>query len=179
MKQGVSILLLLILLFNIVGYRFAYRLLEKNATARLEEKINAISYTDEDLIEIRIPLNMPYYSDKDFEPAYGETTWNGQHYRFVKRKISGNVMHLLCLPHPEKNKIISDKNKLTRSLNDTQQENQQEHSVVKLIQAKYTVPARLGLAACDIILQTKKELLNSFLFSQFDPQALFQPPETA
>lgn len=179
MKQTVAILLLLILLFNTTGYQFILNLLEKKATARLEQKIDASNYKDEELVEIRIPLNMPYYSDKDFEPAYGETDWNGQHYRYVKRKISGNVMHLLCLPHPEKNRIVADKNKLTRSLNDTQQENQQEHPIVKLIQAKYTTPTRTDLSVWDLQVQTQKVLLNSPLFSQFDPHTPFQPPDIA
>ena len=152
-------------------------MLETNATNRLEQKIDKKEYNDADLVELTIPLNMPYFSDKDFEPVFGEIDWNGKHYRFVKRKVTGNVMHLLCLPHTEKNNIIADKNQLTRSLNDSKQDNKQENPVVKLIQAKYIFPEK----NCFPELYDKNGLIrvpiNPQFISQFDPQTPLQPPE--
>jgi hypothetical protein len=86
------------MVFNLAGYRWLFSAIEKNATANLEQKISAGKYSDEQLVEIRIPLNMPYYSDKDYEAVYGETDFNGEHYQYVKRKVSANTLYLLCLP---------------------------------------------------------------------------------
>jgi hypothetical protein len=94
------------MVFNLLGYRWLFSVIEKNATANLEQKIAAGKYSDEQLVEISIPLNMPYYSDKDYENVYGETDWNGEHYRYVKRKVSGNTLYLLCLPNKEKQALL-------------------------------------------------------------------------
>jgi hypothetical protein len=106
------------MVFNLLGYRWLFSVIEKNATANLEQKIAAGKYSDEQLVEISIPLNMPYYSDKDYENVYGETDWNGEHYRYVKRKVSGNTLYLLCLPNKEKTSIVKVKNEFTKAVND-------------------------------------------------------------
>ena len=102
-------------LLVIAGY---FLQLKKMQLLTLEQKISAGKYSEEQLVEIRIPLNMPYYSDKDYENVYGETDWNGEHYRYVKRKVSGNTLYLLCLPNKEKTSIAKVKNEFTKAVND-------------------------------------------------------------
>ena len=180
LKKTTAIFILFILLFNIAGYRWLFSFLENKATSTLEQKIDADIFSDEQLVEIRIPLNMPYYSDKDYEPAYGETEWNGKHYRYVKRKISGNVLYLLCIPHPEKNNLISAKNDFTKALNDVQQNNspqKQQPSVIKLMLSEFTVQDETAYSSLHILTYSKKYLTDSYLFSQFDPLTASQPPE--
>ena len=118
MKKIAAILLLSLMVFNLIGYRWLFSTIEENATADLEQKIAAGKYNDDQLVEIQIPLNMPYYSDKDYENVYGETDWNGEHYRYVKRKVSGNTLYLLCLPNKEKTNIAKVKNEFTKAVND-------------------------------------------------------------
>jgi len=113
-----AILLLALMVFNLAGYRWMFSVMEKNATARLELKISEGRYSDDQLIEVRIPMFMPYYSDKDYESVYGETNFNGEHYRYVKRKISGNTLYLLCIPNKEKSNIVSKENEFTKQVND-------------------------------------------------------------
>ena len=87
LRKFSAILLMGILLFNLAGYRWLFYIVEQKATATLEESISAGTYSDDQLVEIKIPLNMPYYSDMDYQVVYGETEWNGRHYRYVKRKV--------------------------------------------------------------------------------------------
>src|SRR5262245_32402845 len=75
LKKIVAILLLFVMVFNLVGYRWIFEAIEDKATADLEQKISTGEYSNDQLVEIRIPLNMPYYSDKDYENVYGETDW--------------------------------------------------------------------------------------------------------
>lgn len=180
MKKITAILLLLILLFNIAGYKLLFNQLEQNATVRLENKIDRGAYSEEQLVEIRIPLSMPYYSDKDYEAVYGETEWNGNHYRYVKRKISGNILYLLCMPHQEKNNLIAAKNDITKSLNDVQQNNtpsKEQPSVIKLMLSEFTIQSVAIYSSLHLLTCSKKYLSDSYLFSQFDPPTASQPPE--
>jgi len=130
------------MVFNLVGYRLLFSAIENKATAKLELKIAAGDYSDDQLVEISIPLNMPYYSDKDYEEVYGETDFNGEHYRYVKRKVSGNTLYLLCLPNIDKTKIANAENEFTKAVNDVpsnQPGSQQKNSLVKLLTTEFQI----------------------------------------
>ena len=103
------------MLFNTVGYRFAFSFLEKKSTIQLDLAIEEGNYNQQNLIEIKIPLNMPYFSDKDYEAAYGETEIDGTHYQYVKRKVSNNTLYLLCLPNNDKTNLITAKNNIEKN----------------------------------------------------------------
>gem|GEM_PF-1082321 len=141
LKKIAAILLLGVMLFNLAGYRWLFSAIENKATAQLEQKISAGQYTDDQLVEIRIPLNMPYYSDKDYENVYGETDFNGEHYRYVKRKVSGNTLYLLCLPNKEKTNLVKAKNEFAKAVNDipSNDGSQQKTSLIKLLTTEFQV----------------------------------------
>lgn len=142
MKKIAAILLLSLMVFNLIGYRWLFSTIEENATADLEQKIAAGKYNDDQLVVIQIPLNMPYYSDKDYENVYGETDWNGEHYRYVKRKVSGNTLYLLCLPNKEKTSIAKVKNEFTKAINDipgNKQGSQEKNNFIKLLTTEFKV----------------------------------------
>jgi len=180
LKKIAAILLLSLMIFNLAGYRWLFSAIEKNATADLEQKIAAGKYSDEQLVEIRIPLNMPYYTDKDYETVYGETDWNGEHYRYVKRKVSENTLYLLCLPNKEKTSIVKVKNEFTKTVNDipgNEQGSPQKSSLIKLLTAEF----RVNESTIDINNYSISSL--SFVSRNADAKDLFipltdaQPPE--
>lgn len=130
------------MLFNLVGYRWIFSVIENKATDKLEQNISLGNYSDDQLVEIKIPLNMPYYSDKEYENAYGEAEWKGVHYRFVKRKVSGNTLYLMCLPNIEKNNIVKAKDEFTKAMNDVpsnRQGSQQKNDFIKLLTAEFRI----------------------------------------
>jgi len=142
LKKIAAILLLSLMIFNLAGYRWLFTAIENKATANLEQKISGGQYSNEQLVEIRIPLNMPYYSDKDYENVYGETDFNGEHLRYVKRKVSGNTLYLLCLPNTEKTSIAKVKNEFTKAVNDVpsdKQGSQQKNILIKLLTSEFQV----------------------------------------
>jgi hypothetical protein len=157
-----------------------FQQLKKNATANLEQKISAGQYSDEQLVEIRIPLNMPYYSDKDYEEVYGETDFNGEHYQYVKRKVSDNTLYLLCLPNKDKTSIVKVKNEFTKAVNDVpgnKEGSQQKSGLIKLLTTEF----RVNETAFDINNYSISSL--SFVSRNADAKDLFipltdaQPPE--
>lgn len=180
MKKITAISILLILLFSIAGYRLLFNFLENNATVKLEKKIDEGTYSPDQLVEIKIPLSMPYYSDKDYEAVSGETEWNGQHYRYVKRKISGNTLYLLCIPNQEKNKIAAAENDFTKSVTDTHQNNmpgKQQPTIIKFILSDFISQRSTNLFADQFITTKKLRPTDTGLFSQFNPLTSYQPPE--
>jgi hypothetical protein len=129
------------MLFNTVGYRFVFSFLEKKSTTQLDLAIDQEKYNPQNLIEIKIPLNMPYFSDKDYEAAYGETEIDGIHYQYVKRKVSNNTLYLLCLPNSDKTNLIAVKNNIEKTNSEARsnKSNQQNPvpSITKSSQQEY------------------------------------------
>lgn len=181
LKKTAAILLIVIFLFNIVGYRLAFNYLENKATQRLEQRIDAGQYSDNQLLEIKIPLKIPYYTGTKYEVCYGETQFNGEHYRYVKRKVSGDTLYLLCLPHKEKDNIAMAKTDFVKSVNDVQNNNspqkQGQPSVIKIILSEFLQQQKLNDLSLELSVLQHLYSQNSNLITQFDPQTAAQPPE--
>lgn len=170
------------MLFNMVGYRVVFSFKEKKATDHVQALIDANSFSEDNLVEVKIPLNMPYYSDKGYETAYGETVIDGRHYNYVKRKVEGNTLYLLCLPNTEKTKLLVAKSAIEKSNNNTgnetpQQKNQQS-SVIKLLQAEFlTNNDQLQTCNSITLINSLPAIQNSSANNLFNPLTPAQPPE--
>lgn len=106
MKRLAAILLLALLLFNWCGYRLLTAIQSQIASSRLETRIDQEYYSIQDLVELRIPLEVPYQLNQaDFERSYGEVEVDGRVYVHVKRKIENGHLILLCLPNENKEQI--------------------------------------------------------------------------
>lgn len=168
------------MLFNLIGYRWIFTAIENKATAKLEQEISIGNYREDQLVEIKIPLNMPYYSDKEYENAYGEAEWNGNHYRFVKRKVSGNTLYLLCLPNVEKNSIVKAKDEFTKAVNDVpanKQGSQQKNDLIKLLTTEFKVTETIVNENIFSSLSLQFINRNSAVADLFTPLTDTQPPE--
>ena len=168
------------MIFNLVGYRWLLTAIENKATANLEQKISSGEYSDDQLVEIRIPLNMPYYSDKDYENIYGETDFNGEHYRYVKRKVSGNTLYLLCLPHKEKTNIAKAENEFTKAVNDVpanKQGSQQKNNFIKLLITEFRINETAVHENSFSLVSLSWFNRNTDLQNLFTPLTEAQPPE--
>lgn len=179
LKKIAAILLLALMVFNLAGYRWLFSAIETKATAQLEQKISAKQFTDDQLVEIRIPLNMPYYSDKEYEDVYGETDFNGQHYRYVKRKVSGNTLYLMCIPNKEKTSIVKAKNDFANAVNDTPSNDrtQQKSSLIKLLTAEFQVNEPADDKNIIPLMSLSWFNKNAATRSLFIPLTDAQPPE--
>jgi hypothetical protein len=177
LKQVFAILLLFVMLFNMAGYRVLYYFVEKQATAKLESAIEKGNFDESSLVEIKIPLNMPYYSDMPYEVAYGEAELNGKKYRFVKRKVSGNILHLLCLPHLEKDKLLIAKKIFDGVGNKTDAE-KSNTNFLKLFQVEFVETVnKICLDNCNEEAIKTYVLKNNNNKDLFIAKTIAQPPE--
>lgn len=155
---------------------------EEKATFRLEQKLEIGDYDENLLVEVKIPLQLPYYTNwSEYERHYGETEWNGKHYQYVKRKLYNDTLYLLCIPHTEKNNIQTAAADIFRSVNNLQHDalpqKSQQPPVIKLMLSEF-IESEASFNA-----RTASEKLQSFcklnfsLYSQFDPLTPAQPPE--
>lgn len=123
LRYFVAILLLVVHLFNAGGYRLVFDQMEDAAAERMISRIDRQWYDDKDLLEIRVPVNLPYQTNStDFERIDGEVSLNGVHYNYVKRKLYNDTLILLCIPNTEKTKVFNARETFFSLVNDLQQE---------------------------------------------------------
>ncbi len=119
MRKSASIVILLILLFNMIGYRAWFYYAEKKADAVMEARIDKDQYDDNDLVTLQIPLYNPYQLEqKTFERANGEVNINGKTFKYVKRKVYDGNLILLCLPDNHKTVLKKAKTNYENAAND-------------------------------------------------------------
>lgn len=127
MRQIAAILLLTILVFNWFGYRIVANYFQGKADQQLEARLDIEDYDVSQLIELKVPLNMPYQlNHTDFERVDGEIEIEGIHYKYVKRRVFNDSLVLLCLPNEQKMKIEGAKKSFFSLVNDLQPSSKKE-----------------------------------------------------
>ncbi len=103
----------MIYLVNLVGSSlYMDYLIKKNVRATVQ-KIDEGKYESGQLVEMKIPLKLPYYSSSlKYERYYGEVEIKGHNYNYVQRKVLNDTIYLLCLPDYAKNKLQKVKSEI-------------------------------------------------------------------
>jgi hypothetical protein len=121
MRILAAIFFLLLLLFNSGGYRLVMDYVETHQNTQLEIQLDEKQYDETALIEIRVPVSLPYQTDwKEFERVDGEVEFNGMHYKFVERKLMGGEMIYKCLPNENKAQLVNARENFFKLVNDLQ-----------------------------------------------------------
>ena len=129
MKNIAVILLLLIFTFNLVGYQLVYNYKAYQSDAMLEQALDENQYSDNQLISIKQPINLPYYTNSAiFNRIDGEVILDGTTYKYVKCRVYNDSLEMLCIPHVEKMKIQQSKQDYAKGANDFQQDNNKKKS---------------------------------------------------
>jgi hypothetical protein len=119
MRKSLSILLLFVLLFNMIGYRAVFYYAEKKSDASLEARLDKELYEENELVTVKIPLFNPYQIEqKTFERVNGEININGKIFKYVKRKVSDGNLILLCIADDHKNVLKKAKSDYENATND-------------------------------------------------------------
>ena len=129
------------MLFNIAGYRYVFNYLEDSASAKLDKAIDAGDYAEDNLIEITVPLNMPYQTrTTEFERQYGEITVEGRLYKYVKMKVDGDKLVLKCIANNNKQHLRNSAVNVAKSATGQDMENngkKHTNSLAKVFSTDY------------------------------------------
>ena len=98
--------------------------MEHKADSMLEVKLDNNHYEESQLIELKIPIDLPYQSTwASFERFDGEIEMNGTLYKYVKRKLVNDTLVLLCIPNHQKMELQTARNDFFKNTNDLSQNN--------------------------------------------------------
>ncbi|MBX9784735.1 MAG: hypothetical protein K2X48_15710 [Chitinophagaceae bacterium] len=163
-----SIFFLSIFLFNMGGYRFVTNYMEQQQNTQLELQLDNKQYDETSLIEIHVPVSLPYQTDwKEFERVDGEVEFNGMHYKFVERKLMGGEMIYKCIPNQEKEQLVNARENFFKLVNDLQT---QQSSNKKSAPANHTYKT-FSFDYCEKFIQFKLNDLDAALNNYFTHSA--------
>lgn len=148
-------MLLSVCLFNLAGYTWIFDYFEAANGKKISRQLDLKQYADEDLLEIKLPFQVPYLTDwPDYRREDGEIEINGKHYSYVKIKISQDTIYLKCLPNNSKDKLVAARQDIIKKMNDLPTDDEDSQTILK-----------------------KAHFL--FGFSQKIPAYLFESPQTS
>lgn len=162
MRPLSAILILLVYLFNLGGYQLMFLHLEKESGRQFMAQIDNNAYDEADLIEIRVPINLPYHQNwADYERYDGEVVVDGVHYSYVKRKLVNDSMSFLCLPNTNRSRLQNARETFFSLVNDIQSDDG-KHSPSDPV----TKLSKSNVVECNV---PEDCLVEKVLFSKINP----------
>jgi hypothetical protein len=120
-------------LFNLVGYALFFQYFINRSDKQLVHQLDKNQYNEVELIELKVALNMPYFTggSEEYERYDGEIEFNGAHYNYVKRKVQHDTLYLMCVPNTAKTELYAARNDYAKQANDIPNGGKNEGSSLK------------------------------------------------
>lgn len=182
LKKAAAFFFITLFLFNLFGYRLVVEYMQQRVSTRLDERLDNNDYSDAQLMELKLPLHLPYQTDwSGYQRCNGEIELNGMIYTYVKRKVASDTLFLLCIPNVQKTHLETAKNDFFRLSNGLVDNRHSDDSKISLksLQGDYdeylfTIPSRDGSSLAGCIFAAHKAGILSSSHSR-SPE---QPPES-
>jgi hypothetical protein len=122
MRKVAATLLLVLIVFNWVGYKLYIALAQREADQQLVASLDNHNYSEEELISIKFPTGHLSYniSNSDFERVDGKIEINGEEYNYVKRRLVNDSLELLCIPNKKSTALNTARDEFFRLVNGLQ-----------------------------------------------------------
>lgn len=106
MKKIISLFLIWIFLFNVIGYYGVYAGMMHSANHKADQAIENNSYDQSETVTIKIPLTLPYPVQNGFERVSGDFEHNGEFYKLVQQKYENDTVYVVCLRNDDQKKAV-------------------------------------------------------------------------
>ena len=137
MKKAAALFFITLFLFNLFGYRLVVQYMQQKASSQLEAKLDKNLYDESRLIELKVPINLPYQTNwSAYQRFDGEIEVDGIMYKYVKRKVANDTLYLMCIPNTKKMSLETAKNDFFKLSNDLQNNNSKKSDNSKTISFK-------------------------------------------
>ena len=181
MKRVLSIALIVLFLFNVIGYYGIYMAMLRQARVALNEKIDNDQYRDDQTVTIKIPMTLPYPVQDEFQRVQGDFEHQGEFYKLVKQKYSNDTLYVVCIKSAEEKKafkVFSDLVKLSTDQASSTSHNQNAKTMVSVIKDYNPVVEEIHFAPRQSIDLAKPfAFLSAAILSQ--DLTVFSPPPEA
>jgi len=160
LKKIVTILLLFIFLFNVTGYYFVQQILLEKSNEKISIAIDKNQYNKNQLIELRVPLNMPYYQNTSFQRQDGQINIKGITYNYVEKKIENGYLVLKCIQNNLSQQIKKNTNDYFANANGIDKSGNQKSPSSKTI-------AKVAFDDFEELIHYSFNCNNNFIFTSY------------
>ena len=99
--------MLALLLFNSGGYALLFQYFIYRSDNSVNERINNNQYKNADLFEVKIPVHLNIQDWTEYEPIGGQVQFRDNSYNYAELKMTRDTMYLLCIPNPERARLVN------------------------------------------------------------------------
>lgn len=105
-KKLIAILLVVLLLFNALGFYGLLEGLRYKTTLELVRRLDKNQYTQDEIVILKVPFAIPYQlNSSDYERVDGEMEYDGEFYRLVSQKLTNDTLFMACIKDHSSNRI--------------------------------------------------------------------------
>jgi hypothetical protein len=97
LKKIIAIFLVILLLFNALGFYGLFVGLRYKNEIDLVQRLDNHDYLEEQTVTLKVPMTLPYHLDSEYERVDGEIEHNGEFYRLVKQKLQKDTLYIVCI----------------------------------------------------------------------------------
>ena len=106
LKKLTAIFLVLLLLFNALGFFGLFVGLRYKTRQDLVQRLDDNDYLEEETVTLKVPLALPYHIDsEEYERVDGEIEHNGEFYQLVKQKLEKDTLYIVCIKDHDSKRI--------------------------------------------------------------------------
>ncbi|HEY3403980.1 MAG TPA: hypothetical protein VGK59_11370 [Ohtaekwangia sp.] len=106
MRQLISISLIALLLFNVMGYYGLFLGLNYQNKQSIIQRLDVADYQESQTVTIKIPMAIPYASgSENYERVDGEFEHEGEFYHMVKQRHFEDTLYIVCIKDDQSKRI--------------------------------------------------------------------------
>ncbi|HEY5917992.1 MAG TPA: hypothetical protein VIU13_11345 [Chryseolinea sp.] len=92
--------------------------LRSQAKSDLLHRLDADSYSSEEVVVLTIPVSLPYpVYDEGYQRANGELEYKGEYYQLLKQKIENDTLFMVCVKDHQQKRLDRTMNEYTNLAN--------------------------------------------------------------
>ena len=132
MKRLFAIAMMLVVLFNLGGYSLFFQYMISRSDNMIINQINNNRYHNSDLVEVKIPVNLPTLQDwTEFETVSGQVQFKNNKYNYAQIKMTRDTLYLLVIPNYERTKLVNANIIYAKQVNDIPVNKKSHNSLLK------------------------------------------------
>ncbi|MBS1486700.1 MAG: hypothetical protein JST43_03855 [Bacteroidetes bacterium] len=177
MKKIISLFLVWVFLFNVIGYYGIYVGMMHSANNKVNRAIENDAYDQSETVTIKIPLTLPYPIEKGFERVSGDFQYNGEFYKLVQQKYENDTVYVVCLRNDGQKKAVKILSDLVKqSTSQSPATNSNAKTLTGLLKDYNPVIEEIELSARTIISINQSFEANASKTLNHDYPVLTPPP---
>lgn len=106
MKKLISISLIILLLFNVLGFYGLFFGLNYQNKKHIIKRLDISDYSEENTVTIKIPMAIPYATGSEhYERVDGDFEHKGEFYHMVKQRHFEDTLYVVCIKDDRSKRI--------------------------------------------------------------------------